>query len=244
MLKKWLLGLIAVIVFIVGLTVGSFAAGPIQIFIDGINIKTDVEPQIYQERTLVPIRAVSETLGAKVSWDSSNKSVLINTSANIWDAPFDPWHDLSAYQAVYVVNEYLALLQGAVWGGDLSRYPFLFSQRVREAPEPWAEVWQPSMSGMPGTSVCRLNFRVLDGRVAGKDEKGNPVYEIAARVQSYDPRAGEPAFTDWVKVYRVITEVSTNENGSQSMHMVIDGERTIKTIKMKSTEMPDFWHSF
>jgi len=239
-LKKLLIGAIAVIIFTIGLTAGSFAAGPIKIFIDGVNIKTDVSPQIYQSRTLIPIRVVAENLGAEVHWDSANQSVLIDTSSNIWFEEFNPWQNLSDYRAVYVVNEYLALLQGAVWGGDLSNFPFLFSQRVRESAEPWNEVWQPSMSGMTGSSVCRLKFKVLDGRATAEVVSGNPVYQIAAQVQSYDPRAGEPAYTDWIKIYRVISEVSTDENGNQSQHMVIDGESTLKTVKMDSSQMPDF----
>lgn len=243
-MRKRFIGLITGCVLIAGITIGAFAAGSIQIFVDGRQIKTDVSPRIIQGRTMVPLRTVSEAIGAKVDWDSARQRVVVDTGANIWDDPFDPWQDLSAYQAVYVVNQYLALLQGAVWGSDLYGYPFLFSQRVREAPEPWMVVWQPAMGGMTGSSGCRLNFRVLDGRIADKDESGRLVYEIAARVQSYDPRAGEPVFTDWIKAYRVITEEYTNENGGRSIHMVIDGERTLKEVKMQSEEMPDFWHSF
>lgn len=243
-MKKRLIGLITGCVFMAGITVGALAAGPIRIFLDGKEIKSDVSPRIIQGRTMVPLRTVSEAAGAEVEWDSQNQRVLIDTANSIWDEPFDPWKDLDAYQAVYVVNEYLALLQGAVWGGDLYGYPFLFSKKVREAVEPWTVVWQPSMSGLVGSSVCRLNFRVIDGRTAGKDSSGRPVYEVAARVQSYDPRAGEPVFTDWIKVYRVITEEYINENGGKAIHMVIDGETTLKEVKMQSDEMPHFWQGF
>ena len=243
-MKKHFIGIMIGLVFIAGITLGASAATPIRIFVDNLNITTAVSSQITDGRVVAPVRAVAQALGAEVSWDNTNKKVLIDTQENIWDDPFNPWQDLEAYQAVSVVNEYLSLLQGAVWGGDLSDYPFLFSQKVREAAEPWNVIWQPSMSGAVGSSVCRLNFRVLDGRVAGKDADGNPVFDIAARVQNYDPRGGEPAFTDWIKVYRVIPEVSTDQFGGQTLHMVIDSERTLQTTKIKTDAMPDFWHSF
>lgn len=40
-------------------------------------IALDVPPQIVDERTLVPIRAVAEALGAQVEWDGTKQQVLI-----------------------------------------------------------------------------------------------------------------------------------------------------------------------
>ena len=45
---------------------------------DGTNVSLDVPPQIYNGRTLLPIRAVVERLGSEVSWDEINKIVIIN----------------------------------------------------------------------------------------------------------------------------------------------------------------------
>lgn len=39
----------------------------------------DVEPQIISDRTLVPVRAVSELLDCNVEWDGNNKTVIIKT---------------------------------------------------------------------------------------------------------------------------------------------------------------------
>lgn len=41
-------------------------------------ITLDVEPMIYGERTLVPIRAISEAMGAIVTWDSDTRTVFIS----------------------------------------------------------------------------------------------------------------------------------------------------------------------
>lgn len=36
-----------------------------------------VKPEIVKDRTLIPLRAVSETLGAEVEWDEENKTVTV-----------------------------------------------------------------------------------------------------------------------------------------------------------------------
>ncbi|MGN0150498.1 MAG: stalk domain-containing protein [Clostridia bacterium] len=48
----------------------------------GENITIDVPAQIIDDRTLVPVRAVSETLHANVDWDGGNQTVIINNPPN------------------------------------------------------------------------------------------------------------------------------------------------------------------
>ena len=45
--------------------------------VDGVPVELDVPPQIVLERTLVPVRAVSESFGATVDWDDGAKNVII-----------------------------------------------------------------------------------------------------------------------------------------------------------------------
>lgn len=47
----------------------------IQVFIDGSPLKTDVTPLQEQGRTLVPLRAIFEALGATVQWNEADQSV-------------------------------------------------------------------------------------------------------------------------------------------------------------------------
>lgn len=49
----------------------------ININIDGFNLTTDDKPFIQNERTLLPLRAVSEALGGIVTWDGDNKRIDI-----------------------------------------------------------------------------------------------------------------------------------------------------------------------
>ncbi len=49
----------------------------IRIWMKGNLIKSDVNPYIYQERTMVPLRVISENLGKEVTWDGDKRSVKI-----------------------------------------------------------------------------------------------------------------------------------------------------------------------
>ena len=57
----------------------SLQIGAPRITANGKTTLLDVAPKIVNERTLVPIRAVSEALGAKVDWDAKTKQVIITT---------------------------------------------------------------------------------------------------------------------------------------------------------------------
>ncbi|WP_170289672.1 copper amine oxidase N-terminal domain-containing protein [Cytobacillus depressus] len=50
--------------------------------VNGKLITLDVEPRILNNRTLVPLRFVSESLGADVDWNSANKTIQIKTYSN------------------------------------------------------------------------------------------------------------------------------------------------------------------
>lgn len=59
------------------------ASQSVEIYINGKRISSDVPPVITEGRILVPLRVVSENLGAKVHWDNSSKTVTIKGSKNI-----------------------------------------------------------------------------------------------------------------------------------------------------------------
>lgn len=49
---------------------------PIKVMLDGRYIEFDVEPQLINDRTMVPVRAIFEALGANVDWDDATWTVL------------------------------------------------------------------------------------------------------------------------------------------------------------------------
>jgi len=55
----------------------------IKLTINGNQIQSDVSPQMIDGRVFVPVRLVSENLGAKVDWDAENNSVIINSRNNV-----------------------------------------------------------------------------------------------------------------------------------------------------------------
>ena len=55
---------------------GDFAVNGIDVKIDGKSVSLDVEPQLINDRTMVPMRAVFEALGADVTWNDGTKTAL------------------------------------------------------------------------------------------------------------------------------------------------------------------------
>lgn len=53
----------------------AFATQPITVELDGVLIDFDQEPQIVNDRTMVPVRAIFEAMGASVDWDAESKTV-------------------------------------------------------------------------------------------------------------------------------------------------------------------------
>ena len=66
MMKKILSGIILILILII--PVLPVDASSIQIKVDGVNIASDVEPEIRNNRTMVPLRVISEHLGAHFNW--------------------------------------------------------------------------------------------------------------------------------------------------------------------------------
>jgi len=75
-------GFALALIMIFGLMAGTaYAADPIKIVIDGKEVKSDVAPVVENGRTLVPLRVISESLGADVVWAASTRTVTIKTAA-------------------------------------------------------------------------------------------------------------------------------------------------------------------
>ena len=72
--------LAAVLSFSLG--IGAFAAEetPVTVYVDGVQLSFDTEPVIENGRTLVPMRAIFEALGAKVDWTDQTKTAHAETN--------------------------------------------------------------------------------------------------------------------------------------------------------------------
>ncbi|NLK24914.1 MAG: copper amine oxidase N-terminal domain-containing protein [Clostridiales bacterium] len=79
-MKKQMMMLVMVILVFTAMPI--YAAQPITILVNGSTVQSEVPPFIKSGITYVPIRFVSEALGAKVDWDTKTKTVTI-TKENI-----------------------------------------------------------------------------------------------------------------------------------------------------------------
>ncbi len=74
-MKKFLSMLLVVIMTMSMVSVSCVFASDIKVTIDGSNQSYDVMPVIENGRTLVPMRAIFEALGAEIKWDDATKTV-------------------------------------------------------------------------------------------------------------------------------------------------------------------------
>lgn len=75
-MKKLVSALLAVIMTVAMTIMPVMAKDNITVELDGKEIGFDVQPQLINDRTMVPLRAIFEALGATVAWDQSTKTVV------------------------------------------------------------------------------------------------------------------------------------------------------------------------
>lgn len=72
------------LVLCLGLCPSAFAAqAPIMVKVDGSMLVMDTAPELRNDRTMVPIRAISEVLGADVDWDDGTKTATFTRAGTV-----------------------------------------------------------------------------------------------------------------------------------------------------------------
>ena len=74
LLKKILCGVLSATMLITSAVIPVMAENDIQVKLDGKTLSFDVPPQIINDRTMVPLRAIFEALGATVDWNQETKT--------------------------------------------------------------------------------------------------------------------------------------------------------------------------
>jgi hypothetical protein len=74
-LKKLIVAAFMLILMMIASTAN--AAEPVKILVNNSQIHTDTAPIVVKGRVLVPIRAVTESLGASVAWDQKTKTATV-----------------------------------------------------------------------------------------------------------------------------------------------------------------------
>ncbi|MBR3942276.1 MAG: copper amine oxidase N-terminal domain-containing protein, partial [Clostridia bacterium] len=77
-MRKKILLLVASLLFTVLSATTVFAANEITVNVNGEKVDFDVQPFIENDRVMIPLRGVTEKLGAEVEWDAQNKSAYIH----------------------------------------------------------------------------------------------------------------------------------------------------------------------
>lgn len=75
LLKKILCGILSATMLITSAAIPVMADEDIKVKLDGNTLSFDVPPQIINDRTMVPLRAIFEALGASVDWNQQTKIV-------------------------------------------------------------------------------------------------------------------------------------------------------------------------
>lgn len=74
-MKKLISALLSLIIVATTAVMPAMAKDNIKVTLNGQEIKFDVQPQLINERTMVPVRAIFEALGASVDWDQATQTV-------------------------------------------------------------------------------------------------------------------------------------------------------------------------
>lgn len=102
----------------------KFKLGQNYVWVDNTKKELDVEPFIKSSRTMVPFRALAESLGASVDWNSKTKTVIYQKDNHIIELPI-------GVNYVFVNGEKVQLDQGAIIKDGRSFVPSRFiSERL------------------------------------------------------------------------------------------------------------------
>lgn len=76
-MKKTKMILLVVIAFTMIITsISTIAETPITVTLDGQQLQFEVPPKIINERTIVPMRTIVESMGATLEWNSINNLII------------------------------------------------------------------------------------------------------------------------------------------------------------------------
>ena len=75
------------------------ASNDVKVYVNGKRVEEDVI--LSNDRTYIPLRAVSEALGAQVSWDGTSRSAMITFSED--DAIANRFSHSNKYKKQYIV---------------------------------------------------------------------------------------------------------------------------------------------
>ncbi|WP_197139725.1 stalk domain-containing protein [Lysinibacillus sphaericus] len=154
----------------IGLVIGSKTAT-----INGQKIALDVAPQIINGRTLVPLRFISEALGAKVDWNNQTKTVSITTYdaaeryyfVNLQTLNLEVISEDRFYQEVDQPNSSKELVSDFVFNSYLDNTRDFYSQHIVRV-----------SNGGTGLATAHDAYMDLDGTIVNGKASGEYTIEL------------------------------------------------------------------
>ena len=80
-MKKKFLAILCTTVMLIFSCIPAYANQNIKVLVDDYQVSFDVPPQLIGGRTMVPLRAIFEALGAAVEWDDSTRTITAYNEA-------------------------------------------------------------------------------------------------------------------------------------------------------------------
>lgn len=82
--RRGLIGAILLLMWIIGLSsIGHAGEKPIELYLNGYQLKVDVPPRIINDRVMVPVRCISENIGAIVEWETEAQKIMLYRGKSI-----------------------------------------------------------------------------------------------------------------------------------------------------------------
>ncbi|MBQ2967314.1 MAG: hypothetical protein IJE10_04220 [Clostridia bacterium] len=203
------------------------AEQPISVYVNGEKLEFDVDPVLINDRTMVPMRKIFETLGAVVSWNGDSETASgvrngVRVSVTI-DSP-----------KARVGNETKTLDQPPVLLNGRTLVPLRFISESFGAKVEWVDETQTVNITMEGTANETYYFAAKAFEALGSWELSSDC--LFGSTGSKDDETGtvpgtEPAVTrlnvnqeGTYKVWVLARDFATNRQGHRYFNVAIDGK--------------------
>ena len=136
----------------------AFSMENITVLVDGAVLESDVMPQIIEDRTMLPLRAIAESLGAEVLWNGDERKVTVKKESRELMLTIDS-------DKAYVNGEEKALDASAVIINSRTLVPLRF---IGEALD-MSVLWYEKERTVKVSSVKNMPYDVLNVTAKGHD---------------------------------------------------------------------------
>lgn len=174
LLRKILCGILSATMLITSAAIPAMADEDIKVTLDGKALSFDVPPQIINDRTMVPLRAIFEALGASVDWNQETKTVTSTKGDTTIKLTIDS-------NTMYVNNNTVTLDTPACVINDRTLVPV---RAISEAYDTVVNWYGDTKTVVITSSVCYDAMKIVKDKVMKDGEYDSKTGEYS--IFSYD----------------------------------------------------------